>query len=174
MTSSSAINLWRVMSHLMAVGSSVSVSSSNVGLLRNPSNGSPIWPLTCILSVTTVPTIAAESTIPVTRWLQLAFHDLRPGIASSHAPSLGDATGMLSAEISRSQDLAAAIALPPASNIIFLPCNIISLFLLRKKAGGVYRPHPFLSLKQVFETLSGGWPCHTSQHQDCDADDFGV
>jgi hypothetical protein len=81
---------------------------------------------------------------------------------------------MASAEISKSQDLAAAIALPPASNIIFLPFNIISLFFMRKKAGGVYRPNPFLSLKQVFEALSGCWPCHACKYEDCDADDLCV
>jgi hypothetical protein len=81
---------------------------------------------------------------------------------------------MESAEISKSQDLAAAIALPPASNIIFLPCNIISIFFMRKKAGGVYHPHPSLSLKQVFETLSGGWPCHDCQSDDCNGYQVGT
>jgi hypothetical protein len=72
-----------------------------------------------------VPTIAAGSVIFVTKWLQLAFHDLRPGMASSHCPSVGDATGMMSADTFSSHDLAAAIAVPPANNRIFLPCNII-------------------------------------------------
>jgi hypothetical protein len=58
---------------------------------------------------------------------------------------------MESAEISRSQDLAAAIALPPASNIIFRPSNIIAFpfyfqekcvwGLLTKKSP---EPHPRL------------------------------
>jgi hypothetical protein len=43
----------------------------------------------------------------------------------SHCPSLGLAVFMMSADTFSSHDLAAAIAVPPANNKMFLPCSII-------------------------------------------------
>jgi hypothetical protein len=76
----------------------------------------------------------------VTNPLHEPFHDLRPAIASSHCPLLGDAMGIVSADTFISHDFAAAIAVPPANSKIFLPCNIIVLvFLLPENVLWVYQ-----------------------------------
>jgi hypothetical protein len=46
-----------------------------------------------------VPTIERPLVILVTNWLQLAFHDFRPAMDVSHAPSLGLLVLMMSADI---------------------------------------------------------------------------
>jgi hypothetical protein len=98
--------------------------------LAVPLNGIPYSPTTCILNVTTVPIIDTGSVMLVTNPLHEPFHDLRPAIASSHCPLLGDAMGIVSADTFISHDFAAAIAVPPANSKIFLPCNIIVLVFL--------------------------------------------
>lgn len=116
--------------------------------------------------VTVCPIIDTESDICVTRWLHDAFHDLRPAIECSHAPSVGDGTLIVSTYTSTEHDFAAAIATPPIFNMTFCPFRIILSFFSysAKMRVGFTVPTQAFSLSPFLEHLFDGGECQDSQH----------